>query len=129
MGKSLNYNDYCGEKGLKLNLGCGKDTKAGFVNIDFFKRGNAQFNMVANLSQELPIDNEACKYIYCSHFIEHLEWFDGEKFIRECYRVLEKGGIFRIIFPDFRKIFSAYVNRDASFFELFSKHLIITKKK
>lgn len=123
MSKSYNHNNYFDKKGLKLNLGCGKDTKAGFVNIDFSKRGNTEIDLVANLSLEIPLDNESCKYIYCSHFVEHLDWYDGEKFIRECYRVLEKGGVLRIIFPDFRKIFSAYVNRDDSFFEPFSKHL------
>jgi len=115
-------NAYTGKTGLKLNLGCGRNIKQGWVNVDFAEREN-KLDIVCDLSKEFPFDINSCSYIYSEHFIEHLEWLDGRTFIEKCFKSLQAGGVFRIVFPDFQKIFKAYIDRDDDFFKNMSKGL------
>jgi len=102
---------------LKLNLGCGKDIKNGFVNIDFKEIDGVDIDIVADLSKNIPINDADADFIYCSHVIEHFNWVDGRRFIEECYRCLEQDGVLRILWPDFKGIMTAYVNNDNSYFK------------
>jgi predicted SAM-dependent methyltransferase len=47
--------------------------------------------------------------IYHSHVLEHLYKDDGEKFIKDCFRVLKPSGIIRIAVPDLEKICKEYL--------------------
>jgi len=108
---------------MKINLGCGKDIKSGFVNVDFEKRDNALVDHVADLSKKIPFEDSSVEFIYSSHLIEHLDWVDGGNFIKECFRCLKHDGKIRVLLPDYRKIFKAYTERDDDFFKLFYDHL------
>jgi len=116
------FNEFTGKTNLKLNLGCGRNIKPGWVNVDFAEREN-KLDIVCDLSKEFPFDISSCSYIYSEHFIEHLEWLDGRTLIEKCFKSLQTGGVFRIVFPDFEKIFRAYINRDYDFLENMSKGL------
>ena len=96
------FNEFLGKNNLKLNLGCGRNIKPGWVNVDFAEREN-KLDMVCDLSKEFPFDVNSCSYIYSEHFIEHLEWLDGRMLIEKCFKSLQEGGTFRIVFPQFRK--------------------------
>ena len=48
---------------------------------------------------------------------------EQEKTLRECFRVLKKGGKIRILIPDFKKIFKCYINKDVRFFKVFMNNL------
>ena len=102
--------------GLKLNLGCGKDVKKGFINIDHEEKQGVHLDIIADLSLGIPIEDKLASFIYSSHMIEHLQWNDTIKFIKECYRCLENGGKLRLLFPNFKKIMKAYVDNDHGFF-------------
>ncbi|MDP1728804.1 MAG: methyltransferase domain-containing protein [archaeon] len=82
----------------RLNLGCGKDYKAGFVNLDY----NSQYKL--DISHNLdkfpyPFKAESFDYIYCSHILEHVE--DLFKTIEEIERILKKRGALHIRVPHF----------------------------
>jgi predicted SAM-dependent methyltransferase len=113
--------------GLKVHLGCGYDIREGWVNVDlsFSPPSNADIQSKPDthfinydLRRGLPLAGGSCDLIYSSHFFEHLEYADGERLMRDCYRVLRPGGVFRIALPDFRKAFQAYISRDEPFFDL-----------
>lgn len=106
---------------LKVNLGCGRNIKPGWINVDGWKR--ADIDIVCDLSKEFPFKEGSCIYIYSEHFIEHLEWFDGYSLIKKCFNSLEKGGTFRIVFPDFKKLFKAYIDGDDDFLWKYSDGL------
>jgi len=108
---------------LKLNLGCGKDIKKGFVNIDFKEIDGVDIDIVTDLSKNIPINDRDAEFIYCSHVIEHFSWVEGELFIRECYRCLDQGGRLRILWPDYKGIMTAYVNNDHSYFKKTMEYL------
>jgi SAM-dependent methyltransferase len=108
---------------LKVNLGCGKDIRSGYINIDFERRDNAKVDIVADLTKEIPLSDNSVNFIYSAHLIEHLYWNDGIELLKECFRCLEKGGFIRFLFPDYRKIFRAYVDGDDDFFYSYKEHL------
>jgi len=65
--------------------------------------------MIHDVSKKLPFDNESIDYIYSSHLIEHLNKEKGEKLLVECFRVLKKGGLFRLVVPDLELLANDYI--------------------
>lgn len=114
-----------GKKNLKLHLGAGPDIRPGWVNIDLAlmepppgeKQGGAIF-INYDLRRGLPLEDGSCEYIYSSHFFEHLEYRHVKLLLRECYRVLKPGGVFRACLPNFKGMFAAYLRGDEEFFSL-----------
>jgi predicted SAM-dependent methyltransferase len=51
-------------------------------------------------SRRLPFLSESVDKIYCSHFLEHVPPDKGKHVLKECYRVLKKDGIMRLVVPD-----------------------------
>jgi len=92
----------------KLHLGCGPNVLPGWLNLDL-EPGVGGFK--CDLTQRLPIPNNAIEYIYSEHFIEHLEITDAEALLRECYRVLKPQGVIRISTPDLRKLLDEYYKK------------------
>lgn len=113
---------FSGKNNLRLNLGCGRNIKTGWVNVDFVERENKP-DIVCDLTKEFPFDENSCSYIYSEHLIEHLEWLDGRILLCKCFNSLQKGGVLRIVFPDFEEIFRAYINKNESFLKNMSRGL------
>lgn len=103
----------------KLHFGSGLDIKPGFVNIDF----NRQADTFLDARNRLNIPSNSIEYIYSSHFVEHLEHDELVAHLKECYRVLEPGGVLRLGVPDFPKVFRSYCNDDKEWLEIRRKEL------
>jgi len=114
--------EFLGKTNFRLNLGCGRNIKPGWVNVDFAEREN-KLDIVCDLSKEFPFEISSCSYIYSEHLIEHLEWLDGGILLDKCFKALHEGGIFRIVFPDFEEIFRAYIHKDDEFLKNMSRGL------
>lgn len=48
----------------------------------------------------LPLPDNSCDGVYCSHTLEHLSLEDFEKALHNTLRILKPGGIFRCVVPD-----------------------------
>lgn len=48
----------------------------------------------------LPIDDNICNGLYCSHTLEHLSLEDCRQALVNSYKLLKPGGIFRCVVPD-----------------------------
>ncbi|MBS4044354.1 MAG: methyltransferase domain-containing protein [Chitinophagaceae bacterium] len=48
----------------------------------------------------LPIDENSCDGLYCSHTLEHLSLYDFRIALKNSFKILKKGGIFRCVVPD-----------------------------
>jgi len=82
----------------KLNLGCDKNYKEGYINLDINK--NVKTDIIHNLNIfPYPFEDNYFDEIYCSHILEHVKNFLG--CLKELERILKKGGILHIIVPHF----------------------------
>jgi len=83
---------------MKLHLGCGKNIKEGFINIDaYVDYSGVEKHDIFNL----PYEDNSIDEILAEHLIEHIKFKDEEAFWREAYRVLKKEGILKVETPDF----------------------------
>lgn len=113
------YQKYQNQNQLKLNIGCGKNSKLGWVNIDL--KPTAELTL--DVREPLPFSNNSCSVIYSEHFLEHLEYpGHAYAFLKECYRVLEPGGEFRFAVPDTEWPIAEYLGlRSDGYFEMAKK--------
>jgi predicted SAM-dependent methyltransferase len=101
-----------------VNVGCGDLTKDGWINLDAASPSGGRYYY--NAVNPLPFGSGAIEHIHAKHFLEHLDYFDACRFIRECFRVLRPGGSFRVVVPDLEKYISAYHVHDQEFFDKFA---------
>ncbi len=92
----------------KLQIGGGKRTLEGFINVDIFQPAD----IVWDCRSGLPFKEDAFDFIFTEHFLEHVDYpVSALKIVNECYRVLSKSGELYISLPDAGKVIDAY-NRD-----------------
>jgi hypothetical protein len=82
---------------VKLDLGCGKNKREGFLGVDQYKLPGV--DKVANLTKKWPWDDNSVDEVNASHFIEHLTAVQRCFFMNELYRVLKPGATATIIVP------------------------------
>ena len=116
----------------KYNLGSGGVTPEGWLNITlldnltintFYNVNQTKQNFLLNydLRNGIPALDNSLDVVYHSHLIEHLLASEAASFIKECYRVLKRGGLLRILVPDLRLFANAYINNDKHFLENYRK--------
>lgn len=97
---------------MKLNIGCGRDYRAGWINIDISKDARAdsyldirkqplQYSAGMATMAAHPIMPGSVDEIYISGVLEQI--LENEDLIfamNECHRVLKEGGVMRVIVPN-----------------------------
>jgi SAM-dependent methyltransferase len=123
---------------IRINIGCGQSPTPGWHNydnspaiwigksrlvaaaltmLDLLDRGNLSYidycrrNDIkyADAIKRIPYPDGSVSVIYSSHMLEHLDRAEARRFMQECYRALEAGGIVRIAVPDLLPLARAYV--------------------
>lgn len=84
---------------MKVNLGCGYNKYAGYVNVDHDAKCNP--DIVADLEERLPFEDNSVDEIIMFHVLEHLGqdvkiYFNIWK---ELYRILKHDGEIKITVP------------------------------
>ena len=107
---------YKGCKHLKLNLGCGRNIKKGWVNVDL----SSEADLTLDLREPLHMSEGSCERVYSEHFLEHLSYpMPAISFLSECFRVLEPGGELSLGVPDTEWPLKEYAGvQDRGYFEL-----------
>jgi len=90
----------------KLHFGCGPNIKPGWVNIDLKDTADIQLD----IREPMPFPDESATIIYSEHFFEHLDFLEGQRFLKEGLRVLRPGGLMSIGVPDAGLTLSLFVN-------------------
>lgn len=86
-------------KGKKvLDIGCGRRKLPGAVGLDFMELPGV--DIIADLNERLPIDDEEFDCIHASHVLEHVDKLI--ELVYEIHRILKPGGIFLSHTPYFR---------------------------
>jgi len=120
---SLSLSIPSGDGKLKLNFGSFINMfHNGWINLDIHDLNQfAQVNQYKFLQfdarKKINIENEKIDLMYSSHMLEHLTRDEGILFLQECYRLLKKGGAFRILVPDLEKIINLYQNNKLQIFD------------
>lgn len=82
---------------IKLDLGCGKSKKEGFLGVD--RRAFPGVDVVADLLQPWPWADNSVEEIHMSHVLEHFSGVERVHILNEMYRVLVKDGKATITTP------------------------------
>jgi predicted SAM-dependent methyltransferase len=85
-----------------LNVGCHDIHIEGFVNVDLDPAMKP--DLLADATKLLEIyDPGTVDYIYCGHFLEHLDLEVGMKVVQDFYSLLRPYGVVVAVVPDFSK--------------------------
>ena len=82
---------------MKLDLGCGKNKKDGFVGVD--SRPFEGVDQVADLTTTWPWAEGSVEEVHASHVVEHFTAPQRIHFVNELHRVLAPGGKATIVVP------------------------------
>jgi len=91
---------------IKLNIGCGKVKYPGWLNIDI----QPGADLVLDVRQGLPFEDNSVDFIYSEHFWEHLTLNEAETVLQEFFRCLKTGGVVRIATPDLDYLIQKYLS-------------------
>lgn len=96
------------QRRLKANIGCGPFGLPGWINLDLFSHDRVTLR--ADCRYRIPLVDQSCEGIHVEHFLEHLSPTDERaRFLRECLRCLQTGGVLRVIVPDAELYIKAYL--------------------
>ena len=130
-------------KSIKLHLGAFNDPKSGWLNTDItphiwiakvpglawflykagrmtserfgeHQRGVFRDLRYMNVCRPLPLRDASCSSVFSSHMLEHLFSWDAEALVKEIFRVLEPGGVVRIVVPSLHSCVKLYDPNDPS---------------
>jgi SAM-dependent methyltransferase len=59
----------------------------------------------------LPVADNSCDGVFCSHTLEHLSLHDCRTALKNTWKILKPGGIFRLVVPDLEYSARQYVAR------------------
>jgi SAM-dependent methyltransferase len=105
------YSDYAATDKF-INFGSGAFFHRRWKNYDYPGQSNyyksiqgaegKDFNSIDLCSKDLTIPelDDSVALIYCSHTLEHLDAESSVRLIKECYRILKKGGVLRLALPN-----------------------------
>ncbi|MEN6546830.1 MAG: methyltransferase domain-containing protein [Armatimonadia bacterium] len=94
--------------GGTLNLGCGPDRRAEWLNADLGLTGDIHLDA----SRRFPFRDDWFTMVFTEHMLEHLSEGAAAVCLQECYRVLQPGGTLRVSTPDLGYVVGKYVARD-----------------
>jgi predicted SAM-dependent methyltransferase len=80
----------------RVHIGSGALIRDGWVNVDLDYYAGVDY--VLDVREGLPFQDVA--YIYAEHFLEHLTFDEGLRFLKECRRALLPAGVLRLSTPN-----------------------------
>lgn len=111
-----------------VQYGCGLAAPKEWINFDvsptlriqkipiFGKLLKGKLNTVfpdnvkyGDIIKGLPVDDNSCDGLYCSHTLEHLSLIDFQIALKNSYRILKKDGIFRCVVPNLEWAARVYI--------------------
>jgi len=84
---------------MKINLGCGKFKRRGFVNVDSSKEVKPDVLADVTITPWKWAKESEADLIFSDNLFEHIEPYTLIRVIRECHRVLKPGGLLQVIVP------------------------------
>ncbi|WP_175651318.1 glycosyltransferase [Pseudomonas sp. Marseille-P9899] len=92
---------------IYLNLGCADHQRQGFFNIDLDAPGA---DLHLEQGKALPWERGTVPGIYSAHLLERLGRNQGIRLLHECRRVLQPGGVIRLVTTDLKALIDNYLS-------------------
>lgn len=91
--------------GLRLNLGCGRHTLDGWVNVDAAPspRASRAPDILCDVTKTIPLPDECAIEVMAIHLFEHIYRWQCDDTIDEWRRLLRPGGLLVLEMPDLYK--------------------------
>lgn len=83
---------------MRLNIGCGYDTREGWINIDI--RDGPGVDMLGDLETGIPLGDSVAREILLDNVLEHLH--EPYRALLECWRLLLPGGTLTVRVPHYQ---------------------------
>lgn len=102
------------EKKLKLvYLGCGHDRLPGFIHVEINlgKNKSGAPDILADISEYIPLEDNYVDLVYSKATLEHLTYNELINCLLESRRILKRGGVVRIVVPNFDKMIENYLDK------------------
>ncbi len=114
-----------------IQYGCGMSSPEGWLNYDasptlrfervpvigsLYTKNGVRFPNGVNfgdITKGLPLPDESCDGIYCSHVLEHLSLTDFRKALINTYKILKPNAYFRLVLPDLSFYIDTYTKNDS----------------
>jgi predicted SAM-dependent methyltransferase len=96
----------------KLQIGCGAYPLDGWFNTDVSERICNNEIAYMDAGKPFPIPNNSFDYIFSEHLFEHLTYPQAVNMLKECHRVLKKGGVMRLATPNIHFLIDLYLHRE-----------------
>lgn len=82
---------------LCLELGAGGDrARAGWLTTDLNAGAHAA---ELDAAKPFPLPSRSFDFVFSEHMIEHIPFDKGQLMLRQCFRVLKRGGVLRLATP------------------------------
>ena len=98
------------KKNRRLHVGCGTEVIPGWTNIDL--QDLPGVDIVLDVTQGFPFSD--VDYVYCEHFIEHLRFDQGFRFLDACHEALADGGVMRLSTPNLDWVYLTHYSAGSS---------------
>ena len=82
---------------VKIEIGCGYNKREGFIGLDKAKEVNP--DMVCDIEQGLPFEDNSVDYIYSEHALEHITPSKWRFVLGEIQRVAKPGCVLEFKLP------------------------------
>jgi len=101
-----------------LDIGCGNNFEDGFYYLDILFKKNVKMHArnryfekdIININRKTFKELGKFDLIRMQHCFEHFSYEEGAKVLKNCYKLLNKGGIILISTPDLRIHIQTYLN-------------------
>ena len=90
-----------------IEIGSGSKKKAGWLTLDMCNGSDIFWD----LTKKMPFKDSSFEQVYCSHVLEHFDFSDLKKLLKDVHRILVPGGKFLIAVPDAAIYIEAYLGK------------------
>jgi predicted SAM-dependent methyltransferase len=98
---------------MKLYVGSHHYRPDGYKTVDIDEAHRP--DILADITQRIPVESEMCEEAVASHVLEHIEWPDSYAALAELGRVLRVGGRLKLSLPDMGMLSSMVLRGTSDF--------------